>query len=275
MTNGDTRPATAFEAPATNTRAGVLLGLGVGLLAGVMSGLFGVGGGTVLVPLFVLLLAMEQHRAHATSLAAIILTAGAGAVAFGREGAVAYSAGLAIAAGAVAGAYLGAGLMRRLSPRGLRTGFAIVMVLVAAQMLLGFTPDPAADAALQGTAALIGFLTLGLGAGVLSAIMGVGGGIIMVPAMVLLFGMSQHTAEGTSLLVIIPTAIAGSLRHSRSGYTDWRLGLIVGLGGIGGALLGARLALGLDADLLQKLFATFLLLIALRLFWSNRTPKAQ
>ena len=95
----------------------------------------------------------------------------------------------------------------------------------------------------------------------------------MVPAMVLLFGMAQHTAEGTSLLVIIPTAIAGSLRHSRSGYTDWRLGLIVGLGGIAGALLGARLALGLDADLLQRLFAFFLLIVAVRLLWSNRQPK--
>ena len=236
--------------------------MGVGLLAGLLSGLFGVGGGTVIVPLLVLLLGFAQHAAHATSLAAIILTATAGAVAFGRDGAVDVGAALLIAAGAVAGAYVGASLMRRLSPGNLRIGFGVIVVLVSLQMVLGLAPAAGSgDGTATGLIAGAGLVALGLVAGVLSAVMGVGGGIIMVPAMVLLFGFSQHLAEGTSLAVIVPTAIAGAMRHARHGYTDWRLGGLIGIVGVVGAVAGAQAALALDAEVLQRVFGVFLLAI--------------
>ena len=247
----------------------IVKGLALGLLAGVMSGLFGIGGGAVMVPLLVLWMALPQHRAHATSLAAIILTAASGTVAFARDGAVNFSAGFGIAAGAIAGAYFGAAVMHRLSPTRLRQAFAILMVLVALQMLIGFTPDEGM-VRLTGVAALAAYVVLGLLAGGLSAVMGVGGGVIMVPAMVLLFGFTQHVAEGTSLMIIIPTALVGAIRHSRHGYTDWRLGLALGSGGILGAIAGAAIALQLDAELLQRLFAGFLLLTGAHLLWTTR-----
>lgn len=252
--------------------ARLIQGLGLGLLAGLMSGLFGIGGGAVLVPLLVLVLGMPQHRAHATSLAAIILTAASGMVRFAQDASVNYGAGVAIAAGAIAGAFLGAWLMHRLSALRLRQAFAILLAVVALQMLLG---DSATDGVvpLAGTGLGVAYLLLGVVAGVLSALMGVGGGVIMVPAMVVLFGFTQQVAEGTSLLVIIPTAIVGSLRHARNGYTDWRAGLILGLGGIGGAWLGAGVALALEADLLQRFFGGFLLLTALHLLWSTRARR--
>lgn len=242
----------------------VVKGAAVGLVAGVMSGLFGIGGGAVMVPLLVLWLALPQHRAHATSLAAIVLTAASGAVAFAREGSVHYVAGLGIAAGAIVGAFFGAALMHRLSPTRLRQAFAVLMVLVAVQMLVGYTPEDGA-VALAGTPALVGYVVLGLAAGTLSATMGVGGGVIMVPAMVLLFGFTQHVAEGTSLFIIIPAAIVGSIRHAKHGYTDWRLGLALGAGGMAGAVLGAAVALRLEAEVLQRLFAGFLLLMGVHL----------
>ena len=250
-------------------RPPLLQGLGLGLLAGVMSGLFGIGGGAVLVPLLVLWVAMPQHRAHATSLAAIILTAASGTVRYAIGDSVNYAAAGGIALGAVVGAVFGAALMHRLSPTRLRQAFAVLMVLVAIQMILGITPEGGVTQ-LAGAGALLAYVLLGLVAGGLSALMGVGGGVIMVPAMVLLFGFTQHVAEGTSLLIIIPTAVIGAVRHAKNNYTDWRLGLWLGLGGIVGAAAGASVALELDADLLQRLFAAFLLLTGVHLLWSTR-----
>lgn len=251
------------------TKTPVGKGVAVGLGAGVMSGLFGIGGGAVMVPLLVLWLALPQHRAHATSLAAIIVTAASGMARFAGGGEVHYLAGLGIAAGAVAGAFAGAQLMHRLSPTRLRQAFGVLMVVVSLQMLFGFTPEGGA-LVLGGPQVAVGYLLLGVAAGVLSGLMGVGGGVIIVPAMVLLFGFSQHAAEGTSLLIIIPTAVAGSIRHAKNGYTDVRLGMILGAGGVVGAWLGASVALNLDGDLLQKLFAVFLLATGAHLLWTTR-----
>ena len=247
----------------------LLKGLALGLIAGVTSGLFGIGGGAVMVPLLVLWLAQTQHRAHATSLAAIIVTAAAGMAKFATVGEVLFGAGLGIAAGATVGAFLGAQLMHRLSATRLRQGFAVLMIVVSVQMLFGFTPDAGA-VALSGPIAIVGYLVLGVTVGVLSGLMGVGGGVMLVPAMVLLFGFSQHASEGTSLLVIIPTAVIGSIRHAQHGYTDWRLGIILGAGGVAGAWLGATVALGIDAELLQRMFAIFLLGTGANLVWSTR-----
>lgn len=249
----------------------VARGLLLGVLAGILSGLFGIGGGAVLVPLLVLWVAMPQHQAHATSLAAIILTAAWGMLRYALDGEVSYTAGAAIAAGAIVGAWFGAAVMHRLSARTLRRAFGALIILVSAELLIGFTPSEQGWVVLGGLAAVAGYVVVGVVAGGLSALMGVGGGVIMVPAMVLLFGFGQHIAQGTSLLIIIPTAVIGAVRHSRHGYTQWRLGLILGLGGVLGATGGAAIALQLDGDLLQRLFGVFLVVTGVRLVVSTRS----
>jgi uncharacterized membrane protein YfcA len=249
--------------------------LGLGAAAGLLAGLFGVGGGVVLVPGMVLLMGVAQHVAHATSLVAILITAPAAVIGFGLDGSVAYAAGGATAAGAVVGAFGGAALMHRISPTRLRQAFAVLLLIVAVRLIIQVGGSPqAADAVGIDALSLLSFAGLGLAAGVLSALMGVGGGVIMVPAFVLLFGMDQHTAEGTSLLVIIPTAVMGAYRHSRHGYTTWRLGLLIGAGGIVGGLLGAQAALALPAEILQRLFAGFLVLTGVRMLLKARPPRA-
>ena len=255
-------------------RVGVVRGIALGLVAGILSGLFGIGGGAVLVPLLVLTAAFPQHMAHATSLAAIILTALSGMVAFALQDAVAFGPGLFVAAGAVAGAYLGAGGMHRLSARSLRVAFAILMILTALQLLLGIGAAEGAAVPPSGVVAVVSYLLLGIASGALSALMGVGGGVIMVPALVLIGGLTQHVAEGTSLFVIIPTSIMGAVKHARHGYTDWRLGLILGVGGIVGAQGGSAIALQMDAELLQRLFGAFLVITSLQLLWTSRRKDA-
>ncbi len=110
-----------------------------------------------------------------------------------------------------------------------------------------------------------GLVLVGLLAGALAASLGVGGGIIYVPGLVAFFAFAQHEAQGTSLAVIVPTMVLAALIHGRAGRVDWRTALILGAGGLIGGWLGARVALSLEAPVLRRLFATFLVLMAVRM----------
>lgn len=117
---------------------------------------------------------------------------------------------------------------------------------------------------------ILALLAIGLAAGVLAGLLGIGGGVLMVPAMVLLLGFDQHVAQGTSLLVIIPAAIAGSWTHHRHGRLVLRDAAALAVGGVLGALVGSVTALSLDEELLQRLFAVLLIAVALRMLLAGR-----
>jgi uncharacterized membrane protein YfcA len=107
-------------------------------------------------------------------------------------------------------------------------------------------------------------IAAGFGVGILAALFGVGGGLLMVPFMVLVLEKTQHLAEGTSLAVIVPTAIVGVIAHMKRGYVSLRDALWLALGGIGGAVIGARLALATPADTLETIFGVFVIAIGVR-----------
>lgn len=117
-------------------------------------------------------------------------------------------------------------------------------------------------------------ILLGLSVGIMSAMFGVGGGVVMVPFLVLLLGLTQHEAEGTSLLVIVPTAVAGVLAHRRRGYVLVRPALLIALLGTAGAYAGARLALSIDAESLQRIFGLFVIAVGIRLLIQGRRLRA-
>lgn len=112
---------------------------------------------------------------------------------------------------------------------------------------------------------VIGLIAIGLIAGGLAATLGVGGGIVYVPALVTLFSFAQHEAQGTSLAIMIPTTMLAAALHSKAGRVDWRVALTLGAGGVIGGVLGARLALSLEAPVLRRMFAVFLVLMAVRM----------
>ncbi len=118
---------------------------------------------------------------------------------------------------------------------------------------------------------IIGLILLGLFTGTLAATLGVGGGVIFVPVLVAVFGFTQLGAQGTSLAIIVPTAIVGMITHARAGRVRWKVVAVVGSAGIIGALSGARLALSVDEALLRRVFAVVLVLLAVRM--ANRTWK--
>jgi len=125
------------------------------------------------------------------------------------------------------------------------------------------------------TVALIAALiAVGAAAGVLAGLLGVGGGMLLVPFLVLAVGMTQHEAEATSLLVILPTALAASIALRRRGVGDLPAALLIGLVGAVGAVAGALLALSLPADVLRTVFAVLLAIAGLRLVRDARAGAA-
>lgn len=113
-------------------------------------------------------------------------------------------------------------------------------------------------------------VALGLLGGVLAGLYGVGGGILFVPALVLVFGLGQVEAGATSLLAIIPTVAAGTWRQHRYGNVRWRAAAIIGVAAVAGVELGVLAAKSLPEQTLQRLFGVFVLIVAVQLAWRAR-----
>ena len=116
------------------------------------------------------------------------------------------------------------------------------------------------------TTMIVGLVVLGLTAGTLASTLGVGGGIIYIPALVAVFGFSQIEAQGTSLAIILPTAMLSTYVHARAKRVEWKVAILVGLVGVPFAIFGAKTALSMDQDVLQRVFAVVLAVIAVRMF---------
>lgn len=242
----------------------------VGFAAGILGGGLGVGGGIILVPLLIWV-GLDRHRAHATSLAAIILIAVAGAVSFGYSGELRLDVGLSIGVGGVVGSILGANAMNRMSARSLTIVFGIVLLVAGLRMVSGADPLPGAGD--LSTAALVAIsIGIGIVAGFFAGMAGIGGGVVNVPAAVFFIGLAQHEAQGTSLVAIVLTAIAGTWANFRNGRVVPVDGLITGIGGVAGSLLGSRVALGADEDTLAFAFGVLILLVSLRTFYRVIRP---
>jgi uncharacterized membrane protein YfcA len=241
----------------------ILTCVGVGLLAGLLSGLFGVGGGTVIVPLLVLILSFDQRLAAGTSLAAIVPTAAIGVISYAVHGSVAWIPALLLAAGAVVGAQIGTWLLPRLSLTVLRWGFVGFLVAVIVSLFV-VIPSREADLALTWLSG-IALVVVGVATGILSGLIGVGGGIVVVPALMLLFGTSDLVAKGTSLLMMIPTAVSGTIGNLRRDNVDLAAAALVGVAACTTTALGAWIATLVDPFVGNMLFAAYLVVIAVQM----------
>ena len=237
--------------------------LGIGLIVGLFSGLFGVGGGTIIVPLLVLILHFDQRLAAGTSLAAIVPTATVGVISYAFTGSVAWIPALILAAAAVVGAQVGTWLLPRTPITALRWGFVGFLVLVIVGL---FIVIPSRDAELPLTLLTIGgFILLGLITGVLAGLLGVGGGVIVVPALMVAFGASDLVAKGTSLLMMIPTALSGTAGNLRRRNVDLPVAAVVGGSACLTTALGAWIATLVDPFVANILFAIFVGVIAVQM----------
>ncbi len=245
------------SAPARPTPRHILLLLLVGAIGGTFSGALGVGGGIVMVPLMLLLLGFDQRRAAATSLAAIVLSSISGAATYAVAGHTDVIAGLLLGAGGVAGSLIGTRLLKVLPIVYLRWGFIALLVVIAVRMLL-IVPDRSEGIEL-GVATMIGLVVAGVVMGILAGMFGIGGGVLIVPVLIAVFGASDLVAKGTSLLAMIPISITGSIANVRNGMLNLVDGAIIGaaallasLGGAAIAFIMPRVAFGADLRPLRR-----------------------
>lgn len=113
-------------------------------------------------------------------------------------------------------------------------------------------------------------IIIGVLAGILSGFVGVGGGIIIVPALVWLLGFGQHQAQGTSLAVLLlPVGIFAVMNYHRAGQLDWKVALVIGAGFVLGSYFGSRWALGIDPGTVKKIFGVFMIIAALKLIFGK------
>ena len=245
----------------------------IGLAAGLLSGGFGIGGGIVMVPLLVAV-GLDRHRAHATSLASIFPIAAAGAVIFALSGEVNLGLGVLVGVGGVIGSIVGASLMNRLSTRSLSIFFGVVLFAAGIRMIFSTDPLPMAGGSNDLT---LGLVAVGIGvfSGFLAGVAGVGGGIVIVPATVLLLGFTQHEAQGTSLLAIILTSVAATIINRKNRRVQLRDAVMVGAGGVVGAVVASVAALGVDGRVLSALFGVFAVLVASRTLYQAYTSEPQ
>lgn len=233
----------------------------IGFLGGAFGGLVGLGGGTVMIPLMVGILRLSQHKAHGTSLVAVFFTGLMGAFTYGLQGSLNGKAAFFLATTAILTARLGARYAHSLPEKDLKRAFGGFLLFVSLLLLLKPYLAPMGLVRGEILTDLVLLLAGGL-TGFLSGMMGVGGGTIMVPAMVLLLGMPQHTAQGTSLLAMVPASLVGAHTHLRLGNVDPSLGLGLVPGVLLGTFLGGELAHYLPEGALRLVFAAVL-------FWTG------
>jgi len=241
----------------------IIISLAIGLTAGVFGGILGIGGGLIMIPLMVEVLKMTQHKAHGTSLVALVFTGIGGATTYALNGAIDIKAAALLALTAVITAPFGARYTNVLSEKKLKKFFGTFLIFCS--VLLFFKPYLANIIGIvPGYFQIIVLLITGTFTGFLSGMMGVGGGTIMIPVMVILIGFTQHMAQGTALLVMVPAGSIGALTHWKMGNIE--TGILFGLvpGIILGTYLGGNFAYLFSDNILRLIFTAVILWMGIR-----------
>ncbi len=118
---------------------------------------------------------------------------------------------------------------------------------------------------------IVGLIVLGLVAGVLSSMVGIGGGIVIVPTLVIAFGLAQHTAQGTTLAMLsFPVALASAINYHKKGMVDWQFALILCVGFVIGSYFGSKVAVDISPKIIKKTFAIIMVIIAAKMFYESK-----
>ncbi len=118
---------------------------------------------------------------------------------------------------------------------------------------------------------VIGIIILGIIAGVLSSMVGIGGGIVIVPVLVLLFGLSQHTAQGTTLAMLsFPVSLVAAIAYHKKGMVDWKIAMILCIGFVIGGYFGSKVAVELPTATIKKVFAVIMIIVAVKFLFFEK-----
>ncbi len=240
----------------------------VGLAAGLLGGLFGVGGGLIIVPGLVSLAGMDRRLAHGTSLAATLPIAAASLITYVSHGNVDWAVAFFLAIGAIVGAIVGTTLLQIIPKNVLIVVFVITVLATATRLVISTDSTGRTDL----TAAMAVLLVaVGLLTGTLAGLLGIGGGVIMVPAMIVILGIEPVVAKGTSVAVIVPTAIMGTIRNRKKSNADIRVAAVVGAFGAASAVVGGTISDRMSDQVSNVMFAALLVFVAVTQLLSLRS----
>ncbi|GAA2835044.1 hypothetical protein FB468_2364 [Leucobacter komagatae] len=246
--------------------------IAIGILGGLLSGLFGIGGGTIIVPALALWLSMPQKLSAGTSVAAILPTAIVGATTYALQGNVDWLAAALLAAGIVVGAQVGSHLLSKLPVGAIQWGFIafLAVVIVSLWFVVPQRDDQITMTALLGALLVVtGFVT-----GILSGLLGVGGGVVVVPILMFFFGASDLIAKGTSLLMMIPGSLSGTIGNFKRGNVDLRAAAYIGIAASVCVPFGSMFAGWIDPLWGNIAFSAYLAFIATQMLVRKLRSKA-
>ena len=236
------------------------LTLALAVVVGITLGVFGGGGSILTVPLLVYVAGLDTKPAIATSLVVVGATAIGALVAHARAGRVQWRTGLVFGATAMVGAYAGGRIGPMVPDLVLLVGFALMMLATSVAMIRGRRERPSSEEHRQAPLLLV--LVEGVVVGLVTGIVGAGGGFLVVPALVLLGGLPMATAVGTSLLVIAMKSFAALAGYLTAVQIDWGLAASVTALALVGSVIGGWLAGRIDPDRLRRGFGVFVLAMA-------------
>lgn len=236
----------------------IALTVGLAVFVGVALGLLGGGGSILTVPLLAYVAGLEPKPAIAVSLLVVGVTSAIAAVTHARAGRVRWRVAMIFGLAAMVGAYAGGRVAHFIPGTVLLVAFALIMIAAGVAMLRGRKDTTVIDQPMP----VIRIMVLGMAVGVISGLVGAGGGFLLVPALALLAGLPMPIAVGTSLVVISMQSFAGLAGHLSNEQIDWRLAAFVTTAAVIGALIGGRLITFVNPTTLRQAFGWFVLLMA-------------
>jgi len=247
------------------TMFSVLIDLLVGGVIGLTLGLLGGGGSILTVPALVYIIGQTPQVAVTASLVIVGINSLLGAFFHRAQGTLNWQVALLFGGAGMVAAYGSAGLSHLLSSTLLLVLFAILMLVVGTLMILCKTPS---DDGQRGHGWVV-TVVAGFSVGIMTGFLGVGGGFLIVPALVMLVGLPMRQAVGTSLVVIAMNSLAGILGHINQIQLDYVMISLFVVAGMGGTFAGSWLARRIHADYLRRIFAAFVILLAILLLYDN------
>ena len=232
----------------------------IGLIGGLLSGILGIGGGIVFVPLLTYLTKEDFKINTGISSLAIVFVASASAVSYIVNGLEISSYVLYLIIGAVIGGYLGSTISKFITSKNLQRMFSVLLLFAAYRMYFGNNFSSRFEEN------ILLYILIGILSGMGSGLLGIGGGIIRIPLLIFFGGIGNLAAQGVSLITAIPSSVAAVIPKLRDREFIKR-GIIIGIFGIIGSIIGSNIAFALPQKTLNYAFATFLVLVSINMFF--------
>jgi len=235
----------------------------IGSIGGLLSGILGIGGGVVFVPLLTYFTDQDFKVNTGISSMAVVFVATTSSITYISNGQTFSIYILYLILGGIIGGYLGSKLTFSLDTKTLQRIFAILLLIVSYRMISnsGYSSRFEENILL--------YVLIGIFSGILSGLLGIGGGIVRIPLLIFFGGLGNLAAQGFSLIATVPTALTAAYTKLKNDKEFAKRGSIVGISGIMGSVLGGNLAFSIPQEILNTSFAVFLLLVSVNMLFKN------